>query len=55
MALALILAALRRRGLAVVALLCLGVQLYVLTHYAGLKPAMAATHPAGAKILSSML
>lgn len=51
-ALALLFIALRRRGLVLAALLCLGAQLYVLTHYAGLKPAMAATQPAGARILA---
>ena len=50
-ALALALVALRRRRLAAVALLCLCAQLWVLTHYAGLKPAMAA-HATGPKIFA---
>jgi endonuclease/exonuclease/phosphatase (EEP) superfamily protein YafD len=51
-ALALVLIALRRRRLAAVALLCLCAQLWVLTHYAGLKPAMAAPHATGTKIFA---
>src|SRR5262245_48726523 len=51
-ALAVALVALRRRGLAIVAVAGLGAQLWVLTHYAGLKPAMASPLMAGPKVLA---
>lgn len=50
--LALVLLALRRRGPALVVLLCLAVQGWVLGHYAGLKPAVAAPQLGGPKIVA---
>jgi endonuclease/exonuclease/phosphatase (EEP) superfamily protein YafD len=50
--LVLVFMALRWRGLALVVLAALGVQLWVLTHYAGLKPAMAAAQATGPKVFA---